>query len=194
LASFVHGLLLTSGLLASTLCGWRYFAVLSVTVGGLVFYNRFSKRLGIFKDILAAALTTSLYPLALSLTDPVITPRFKSLYIFPVWLFMTGVGYEMLKDIRDIRGDNVVIEKRTFVSDSRFLLSARIFLVVAGALSLLPYILDYCGTVYLVSSVIAIVLVIAAITRPAVKAIPFIYAEVFLITAGALADLWVYGP
>ncbi len=73
LASFVHVLLLSSGLMLSLFCGLKYFGVLFITAMGLMVYNFYSKRLGIFKDILAAALTTSLYPLAFAAADPVIT-------------------------------------------------------------------------------------------------------------------------
>ena len=34
----------------------------------------------------------------------------------------------------------------------------------------------------------------ARAAKPAKKAIPYIYAEVFLITAGSLIDLLIFGP
>ena len=59
---------------------------------------------------------------------------------------------------------------------------------------MLPYLLGYCKTVYLVSSLAAIGLAAVSLRKPPVKVLPCIYASVFLITAGSLADLWVFGP
>jgi 4-hydroxybenzoate polyprenyltransferase len=71
LASFVHVLLLSLGLMLSLFCGLKYFGVLFITAMGLMVYNFYSKRLGIFKDILAAALTTRCIA-GLCCADPVI--------------------------------------------------------------------------------------------------------------------------
>jgi geranylgeranylglycerol-phosphate geranylgeranyltransferase len=184
------------GIILSSFCGWRFFSAISLIALGLVIYDLYSKKMGIFKDILVAILTTSLYPLSFALTDPALTSRLKVLFIHPVWLFLTTVGYEMLKDIRDTKGDSVVADTPLDVNrDSPvFLLSARLILLVASLLTLLPYVLGYCRLVYLASSLLAIVLVTLSWRQPHEKAIRFIYAEVFIITAGSLVDLLVYGP
>jgi geranylgeranylglycerol-phosphate geranylgeranyltransferase len=190
------GLLFGCGMGLSLFFGWKFFSVLLLITIGLIIYNLFSKKMGPFKPVLVAVLTTSLYPLSFSLTEPSFTPRLNSLYIFPVWLFLTTVGYEMLKDIRDIKGDSTVKTSniRFYCSDPRCLRSARVILAAASLLTLLPYLLGYCGYIYLISSLLAIVLASLSLMHKPVKAIRFVYAEVFLITFGSLLDLLVYGP
>jgi geranylgeranylglycerol-phosphate geranylgeranyltransferase len=102
----------------------------------------------------------------------------------------------MLKDNRDVKGDGAVFAGGiAAVSGKRwFLVSARIIAVVAGVVSVLPYVLGYCKHIYLATSVIAIVLMILSTRQKPVVAIRFIYVQVFLVTLGSLIDLLVYGP
>lgn len=187
-------ILFAAGIIVSTFCGIPYTELLTVVAGGLVLYDLFSKKMGIFKNITAAALTTSLYPLSFALAEPVLTPRLNSLYIFPAWLFFTAVGYEMLKDIEDIKGDSIRQTGLSYRDHPGFLLAARIIIVAASVLTLLPYLLGYCEMIYLFSSITAIFWAGVSLKLPPRKAVPLIYAEVFIITAGSLVDLWVYGP
>lgn len=160
----------------------------------LVVYDKYSKRMGFFKGVLVAILVTSLYPLAFLLADPAAGPRPASLRIFLVWLFITALGYEMIKDIADIKGDAHLTGKGQYRSGKWFLVTARVCIVSASLVALLPYLLGYCKEIYLGVSVVAVVLAVeSAFCRPS-RAIPLIYAEVFLITAGSLVDLLVYGP
>ena len=195
-ASVFSCILFILGIALASPCGRRFFSVLMLIAFGLVMYDLYSKKMGIFKDILVAILTTSLYPLSFALTETVSTPRTNALYIFPVWLFLTTVGYEILKDIRDIKGDSILRDKQhgSYCTNPGFLLSARIIILTASLLTVLPYVLGYCKQIYLASSLLAIVLAMLSLKQPPAKAIRFIYAEVFLITAGSMADLWVYGP
>jgi 4-hydroxybenzoate polyprenyltransferase len=163
-----------------------------ITVLGLIFYNIYSKRMGIFKDILAAALVTLLYPLAFAFTDAAQTPRLKSLFIFPIWFFLTTMGYEILKDIRDAKGDSGI---RSFFTIDYKLLSAisRTLIIVAGLIAFLPFFLGYCKSIYLIAAIIAFVLAIfATMTKPE-TAIRYVYMEVLLITLGSMADLLAFG-
>lgn len=189
-------ILFVIGIALAFFCGWRFFCVLSLVTLGLVVYNLYSKKMEIFKDILVAILTTSLYPLSLALTEPVSTPRVNALYIFPVWLFLTTAGYEMLKDIRDVKGDSILKDKQhqSYCVNPRFLLSARLIILAASLLTILPYVFGYCKLIYLASSLLAILLAILSLRQPPAKAIRFIYAEVFIITAGSWVDLLIYGP
>lgn len=189
------GILFLGGIGLGSLCGWKFLTLLGLVTFGLILYDLYSKKMGIFKDILVAILTTSLYPLSFALVEVSITPRLKSLYIFPIWLFLTTAGYEMLKDIRDIKGDSTVktIKLKVDCSSPEFLLLARIILVVASLITVLPYVLGYCNLIYLISSILAIILVNLSLKQPPFKAIRFIYAEVFIITIGSLVDLLVYG-
>lgn len=188
--------LLVSGLATAIFTGRQFFAVLSLISMGLAVYDIISKKMGIFKDLLAAILMTSLYPLTFTVAEPVETARLKAVYVFPVWLFLTAFGYEMLKDVRDVRGDSIAENTVhcSICATPAFLLSARAILLTAVLLAVLPYVLGYCGFIYLASALLSIVLVVFALRKPPAGAIPFIYTEVFLITAGSMADLMVYGP
>lgn len=182
------------GIMLSGVCGRRYFAVLVLVALGLVLYDLYSKKMGFFKNIFAAALTTSLYPLSFALAEPVITPRLNALYIFPVWLFLTTVGYEMLKDISDVKGDSIRSNHRGYCSHPAFLLTAKIVTIFAALLSILPYLLGYCRGIYLGFSIVTIGLAAWSLGLVPEKAIRPVYAGVFLITVGSLTDLLVFGP
>ena len=152
---------------------------------------------GMFKSPLVALLTTSLYPLAFALCEPVETPRLHVvLWIHPPWLFLTTLGYEMLKDTCDVPGDGLAGNTRWSArcGSPGFLASARAILLAASLLTLLPYALGYCKAVYLAAAVLAIGLVALSLCLRPARAIPPVYASVAAITAGSLADLWVYGP
>ena len=183
------------GIVLAYFCRWPYVIMLATITAGLILYDLFSKRLGIFKDVLVAVLVTSLYPLALTLARPVSGPALKSLFIFPVWLFFTAMGYEMLKDIRDFKGDSQARVKlfQRCCDKPKFLFAARIIIFSASVLTVLPFVLGYCKWIYLVSSAGAITLAGLSLKCPPIKAIRFIYVEVFLITAGSMVDLMVFG-
>ena len=71
------GFLFVVGMLAAGLCGPWFLLGTGAMAAGLACYDLFSKRIGIFKDLLVAVLLTSLYPLAFTLAQPVDTPRLK---------------------------------------------------------------------------------------------------------------------
>jgi 4-hydroxybenzoate polyprenyltransferase len=85
--------------------GGDFFAAMCLLAGVLVAYNYSSKRLGLAKPFIASALVTSIYPLAFVQAGGIIGPRAGSLFCFAGWMFMTVLGYELFKDIRDRRGD-----------------------------------------------------------------------------------------
>ncbi len=182
-----------TGIAMSWFCGVLFCIALSAVAVGLIGYDVFSKRLGVFKPVAAAALTTMLYPLAFALAEAADTPRLNVLYIHPLWLFLTTLGYEMLKDNRDVKGDGLT-RRSAIAAHPAFLPTARVILSAASLLTLLPYLLGYCKAVYLVSAIAAIGLIAVSLRLTPDKAIRPIYASVFIITAGSLADLWVYGP
>jgi 4-hydroxybenzoate polyprenyltransferase len=123
------------------------------------------------------------------------TPRLNVLYIHPGWLFLSSLGYEMLKDIRDIKGDSQVNGRELYhCKDKRFVIMSRLFIVVGSMVTLLPFMLGYCNQIYLVTSIAAIILAIASTFHKPAVAIRYIYAEIFLITAGSMADLLAFGP
>ena len=196
IALAASGGLFAAGLALASLCGLPFFLLLTLVAVGLAAYDVYSKRLGLLKPLAVALLTTSLYPMAFAIQEPADTPRLCVLAIHPVWLLMTTLGYEMLKDIRDVPGDRAVGSRREAErrAEPGFLLAARAILLAASLLTLLPYALGYCKEVYLLSAIGAIGLVALAIQEQPLRAIPYVYASVVVITAGSLADLWAYGP
>lgn len=188
--------LFVMGMILSWFCGWRFFVGIGVVSAGLIFYDIYSKRLGFFKVVMVAALTSSLYPLAFAFAEAVVSPRLKSLYIFPAWLFLSSLSYEMLKDHCDVKGDGAVFAGGIAAVSGKewFVNSARIIAVFAGLVSIVPYVLGYCQHIYLVTSVVAIALMVLSTRQKPVVAIRFIYVQIFLVTFGSLIDLLVFGP
>lgn len=183
------------GMVLGVFCGLVFFIGITAIICLMVCYDLFSKRIGVIKDVLVAILMTSLYPLAFTLTESMQTPRLNVLYIHPVWLFLSSLGYEMLKDIRDIKGDSQVNGRDlNYCKDKRFSIMSRVFIVSGSLVTLLPFIFGYCKQIYLIASIVAIILAIASIFHKPAVAIRYIYAEIFLITAGSMADLLVFGP
>lgn len=176
-------------------CGLVFFLLIIAISGLLVCYDLLSKRIGIFKDVLVAILMTSLYPLAFTLAESVQTPRLYVLYIHPAWLFLSCLGYEMLNDIRDIKGDTQVNGRDSdYCKGKRFVIMSRLFVVAGSMVTLLPFMLGYCNQIYLVASIAGIILAIASTFQRSAVAIRYVYAEIFLITAGAMVDLLAFGP
>jgi len=174
------------GLVFGGFCNLLFFLAIAAIAGLLIFYDIFSKRMGVFKDIIVAVLMTSLYPLVLALTEPAQTPRLNVLFIHPVWL---------LKDIRDVKGDRKINgERLIYCKDNRFLLMAQAFVIAGSLVTLLPFFLGYCRHVYLAASIGAIILAMFSTFNKPAMAIRYIYIEIFLITAGSMTDLLVFGP
>ncbi len=185
-----------ASLVLAGLCNKLFLSGMGILILLLLFYNIYSKRIGLLKDSLVALLVVSIYPLAFILTEPVQTPRLQSLYIFPIWLFLSTLSYEMLKDIRDIKGDKTANGKSIaeYSVKKGFNISAKLIAVIASLISIIPYALGYCREIYLGASIIAIILAVLSIRKKPSIAIRYIYMEVFLITAGSAVDLLVYGP
>ncbi|MGM0490454.1 MAG: UbiA family prenyltransferase [Planctomycetota bacterium] len=189
------GVLLMSGMAVAWLCNPFFFLGTGAIAAGLICYDLVSKRIGVFKDLFVALLTTSLYPLAFTLAEPVNTPRLNVLFIHPVWLLLSAAGYEMLKDIRDVEGDNRLRGDTLGYCQSRtFQIMARVLVLTGSLVTLVPFMLGYCHVVYLAASVAAILLAVLSTFRQPAAAMRYIYGEIFLVTAGSLADLWVFGP
>jgi len=187
--------LFVTGMVLGGFCGLAFFLVIAAIAGLLICYDLLSKKIGVFKDVLVAILMTSLYPLAFTLTESMQTPRLNVLYIHPIWLFLSSLGYEMLKDVRDIKGDSQVNGRDlNHYKDKRFIIMSRVFIVAGSLVTLLPFMFGYCKQIYLVASIVAIILAIASTFHKPTVAIRYIYAEIFLITAGSMADLLVFGP
>ena len=184
-----------SGLALAGCCSWAFLLGISAITGLLVFYNIYSKRIGIYKDIIIAVLLTSLYPLSLTVARPVQSPRLIVLLIHPVWLFLSAAGYEMLKDIHDIKGDRQIHGLgNKYCENRKFITLARALIVTGSIITLLPYFLGACRYIYLAASIISISLAILSSRYKPAQAVRYVYVSIFLITTGAMVDLLILGP
>jgi 4-hydroxybenzoate polyprenyltransferase len=177
---------------AAVAAGRWQFTVALAAVGALLgLYDLLSKRMGVGKQLLAAGLMTSIYPLALATAGWPCGPRAWSLAVFPVWLFLTSVGYELLKDIRDrrddphSRGPAGSIRRRPRLN--RLIAG---WLIAGSSPLLLACGLLGCGWVYLAGAVVAICLAQAAAIAPMGAAIALAYAEVLVVGLAAALDVY----
>jgi 4-hydroxybenzoate polyprenyltransferase len=120
--------------------------------------------------------------------------RAGTLAIFPVWMFLTAFGYECLKDIRDVVGDQSVLPRPNWLqrNPQRAADLARRILATGAMLLLLPYWAG-CGWVYLVCVIPAIILGLATMMRPTPQAMALVYAECVVVGIAATADVVVLG-
>lgn len=184
--------LLAAGMLlaASVRAGFTW--TLMAVAAGLLFYDLFSKRLGLLKQPLVAVLMTSIYPLALALVGGATGPRARTLLVFPAWMFLTAYGYELLKDIRDVAGDRAHGRGGAAIAtDPRWWLGVARAAVFGGATLLIgPFFLG-CGWMYLSVVLVAIALAATSTAMPPRAAIAMAYAECCVVGIAAIADLAV---
>jgi len=186
-------LLFSAGIVTAAFYSSQPFViVLLIIAAGLILYDLTSKRLNLGKQILVAALMTSIYPLAIAQAGFAEGSRIRTLWLFPVWLFLTSFSYEILKDIRDSRGDLAIAGRPTWIHihprTARRVASAA---VVAGTLVLILPAFAGCRSTYwsmlplpmaagMISSLLSI--------RAAMVAI---YLECVLVGVITTADLFV---
>ena len=186
--------LAAAGLSLAALGPWPYAATLAAVAAGLLFYDLLSKRLCAAKPILVAALMTCIYPLAFAEAGGVAGSRAASLAAFPVWMFLTAFGYEVLKDLRDAPGDRSAWPALTAVHRRprlwRGIASAAI---LAGAAVLVAPALLGCHGVYMGVASLAILSALGSVFLPTRLAIAMVYGECFLVGVAATADVVVFG-
>jgi 4-hydroxybenzoate polyprenyltransferase len=182
------------GLGVATLCRWQFLVLLACIAAVVTLYNLSSKRLGVFKQLTVSALMISFYPLAFAQAGGITSSRTDTLYVFPIWLFLTSFGYETLKDLRDIPGDQSAAISPTWLQrhPSRALAVARIT-VISGALVLLGPAFCGCGWVYLLIFPSAIFLAIWSAFLPRRRAMLAIYGECVMVGIATTADIMVLG-
>lgn len=191
LAKYTAATLLLSALVCASYCGLWFTVAIAVINSLLLAYNKYSKQMAFMKDLIIAALLAGLYPLSFALVDPIDSPRLIVLYVHPVWLFLTVLGYEMLKDIRDQSGDIIIGGKNRKISQKKhFLFMARFFIITGAIITILPPVMSNTGIIYLTGAILAVILAVLAVfvTRPE-RAISYIYIQIAVITAGSLLDI-----
>lgn len=190
-ALFWGGLLMAAGSQR-----WGYLAVLAMVALGLVAYNATSKRLGIGKQLFVATLMTSLYPMALAFAGGARGPRAWSLLPFAGWMFLSSWGYEIIKDIRDRKGDAAVAQRRSAVHrHPRTWMDVASWLTLLGGL-LLPLAGVFgMGWIYILGSFVVLLplAIFAARARILWRKIHLIYAEFVCVGLLATLDVIVYG-
>lgn len=105
LAGTIGGGLMLAGLAVGWFASAGFALALSAVAAGLVAYDLCSKRLGSAKQLVVAALMTSIYPLAIAQAGGALGPRRWALLPFAAWMFVSSFAYETFKDLRDRRGD-----------------------------------------------------------------------------------------
>lgn len=180
-------LLLAAGLGLGALGRPAFAAVLAGVVAGLVVYDLLSKRLGALKQPFAAGLVVSLYPLAAAQAGGFHGPRWRSLLVFPVWLFLTAWGYEVLKDVRDAGGDARAASSPVARRLRSWRAAASAAVLAGVPVALVPLALG-CRGLYLA---VALPGLLGALCTPWLgvrRAIQAVYAEVFLVALAAALD------
>lgn len=171
---------------------WFVSVILPLSVI-LALYNLYSKRLGIFKEAAISLIVVSIYPLSLALTSGGnSSPRRDSLYIFPVWFFLSIMAYEIMRDIIDSPGDlagrGTTLPLKIGAANAR---AAAVVLALAGVpFSLLPYWLGMCGKVYLGGATAAALLLGAGVFMNNHGLSKAIFMNILIVTFFSLADLY----
>jgi 4-hydroxybenzoate polyprenyltransferase len=187
--------LMSIGLGLSALGRPAMFLTLAAVCTGLVFYDVFSKRLGLLKQVLPAALMASIYPLAFAQAGCIRGPRAGSLAAFPIWLFLTAFGYEILKDLRDRGGDPAIAGRPTAVQlNPRLWRRIASCAIVASSLILVVPFFQGCRWVYMAGAAAAMGLAAMSSFLSVRLAIGLVYAECFLVGAAPPPDVMVFGP
>jgi 4-hydroxybenzoate polyprenyltransferase len=186
--------LLVGGLLAASQCRPAFLAALAAVAATLVVYDLFSKRLGPIKQILVAILMASIYPLAVAQAGWPVGSRAGSLAFFPLWLMLTSFGYEILKDIRDARGDLAAVGRPLSVHRRPYVWRtvSRVAILAAALLLIGPAVYG-CGWIYLLGAVAACGLAIVSTFLPVRRALHAVYAECVLVGLAAMLDVIVLG-
>ncbi len=192
-------ILFAAGIGQAFCCTLRFGLVITATALLLIFYDMYSKKMGIFKVIIIGILLASLYPASLTVSHPfslpIYKPRLAMLLIHPFWLLFTAIGYEMLKDLRDMPGDKIAYPNGSTIKNTRrYLKLARGLLITGAAFALIPGVLHMGQIVYTVSAFAAFVCVGQSNKQQPRQAITLIYISVVLITSGSLIDFLIFGP
>ena len=108
--------------------------------------------------------------------------------------FLTSFGYETLKDLRDIPGDQDVAICPTWVQrhPDRAIVVARVT-VILGALFLLGPAFCGCGWVYVSTVPGAILLAVGSAFLTRRRAMLAIYSECVVVGIAATADIMILG-
>ena len=161
----------------------------------LLLYDFTSKHLGLLKQLIVAVLTTSIYPLAIALSDGAHGSRAWSLLPFAIWVFLLSFAYELLKDIRDRKGDALVFGRRNAVQrHPRTWMLVASWLIALGGLALIGPALLGCQLAYwLALPLLAIIVGRAAMARHGETKLQLIFAEFVVVGVFTTLDVIIFG-
>jgi 4-hydroxybenzoate polyprenyltransferase len=186
--------LFLTGNLCAACCNTGYWIGLILVCAGLIVYDLTSKRLGVFKAVLVATLTSSLYPLAFTLGGLPATERARTLWFHMIWFFLTALAYEMYKDILDTKGDRTIATRASHDRQQLWYQRLAPWTVLVSTVFLIPpAVLGYCQWIYLIAVLDAIVCALVALRSSVRGAIIWLYASVVIVTLGSFLDLLVFG-
>ncbi|HQL54941.1 MAG: UbiA family prenyltransferase [Phycisphaerae bacterium] len=186
--------LFCGGLAFGLACRWQFQLTLLGVIGLLILYNLRAKHWGLGKQLTVAVLMISFYPLAFAQAGLQENSRVGTLFVFPVWLFLTCFGYETLKDIRDTQGDKLITRVPSWIQRRpQFALRVARAAIVAGALALLGPAFLGCGWVYAILVPLPIGLGVWAACLPQLHARMAIYGQLLLVGIAATLDMLILG-
>lgn len=193
-AAILAVMLAVTGLCLGATARPAFLLTLLAVTGGLLFYDLLSKRLGMVKQIVVAALMTSIYPLAIAQAGGAYGSRAWTLAVFPMWMFLTAFGYELLKDIRDIPGDRAATDTSSRLQrDPQYWRGVANVAIIFGACLLIGPRFLGCGWVYMAIALAAVAVAFAATLLSPRMAIRAVYTECVLVGIAATLDVMVSG-
>lgn len=181
--------LLAAGMLLAVFCRPPFMLALGVVAVGLVIYDLWAKRWGVGKQLMVASLMTGIYPLSLVQAGGAASSRAWTLAAFPVWMFLSSFGYEILKDLRDLEGDLAVHAPTWLSRRPRFARRVAQTALLAGAAILPAPCWLGCGRIYMSLVPLAMAAAIAATRLPLHRGITAVYVEFVIVGVAAAADL-----
>ncbi len=148
-----------AGLISALFVNSKFFSIIILDLAILVFYNLYSKRLYLLKAVVVSLLVVSIYPLSLALVSGgYASLRRDSLFIFPVWLFLIILAYEIVEDIVGMQGDKegggntlpIVIGAKKARNLAIFIA------LISTPIAFFPYFKGMCGVVYLIGALLTL--------------------------------------
>lgn len=143
------------GLIAALFVNQNFFLIIMLDLTILLFYNLYSKKLYFLKSVIVSLLVVSIYPLSLALTSggyPSL--RRDSLFVFPIWLFLITLAYEIVEDVVGMQGD-----KEEGANTLPIMIGAKkarnlaiLIALISTPIAFIPYLKGMCGTVYLIGA------------------------------------------
>ncbi len=167
-------------------------AVVAAQSAALVFYNRHSKRMPFIKGGFISLLLVTIYPFSVALAQGgAPSPRRDSLFIFPVWLLLTTMAFELVRDLEDAPGDEAAggksLARAVGPRGVRTIASA--LALAAAPVAVLPYALGMCGPVYLAGALVSLSVMVVTLSLGTRAFTAGLHLSIVGVTLASLVDL-----